>query len=362
MGTVVKRPRKDKTIAFLAKVSIMRNGQTHRENKTFDKKAAALAWIAEREEELSKPGEIGRAGADRKTLADAIDKYMLESVKKLGKSKKNCLLKLKTFAIAGKACEDITSQDIIALAADLGKTRKPQTVAVYLSHLSAVFAIAGPAWGFKLDEATILGAQKVARKIGIIKQSDKRDRRPTLEELDRILTAYGERSARRPDQMPMQKIIAFAIFSTRRQEEICNIAPGDVDHRHSRVLVRDMKHPGEKIGNDTWCDMPPQALAILDSMPLTNGRYFPYDPNAISKSFTLMCKVLDIKGLRFHDLRHDGVSRLFEMGRSIPQAATVSGHRSWESLKRYTHIRQSGDKYKGWPWLKILAKTTSKAA
>jgi hypothetical protein len=41
--------------------------------------------------------------------------------------------------------------------------------------------------------------------------------------------------------------------------------------------------------------------------------------------------------LHFHDLRHEGISRLFEMGRTIPQAASVSGHRSWASLQRYSH-------------------------
>jgi CheY-like chemotaxis protein len=40
-------------------------------------------------------------------------------------------------------------------------------------------------------------------------------------------------------------------------------------------------------------------------------------------------------GLHSHDLRHDGVSRLFEMGSTISQAASVSGQRSWSSLKRY---------------------------
>ena len=39
------------------------------------------------------------------------------------------------------------------------------------------------------------------------------------------------------------------------------------------------------------------------------------------------------------------------MGWTIPRVACVSGHRSWTSLKRYTHLRQVGDKYKDWPWL-----------
>jgi integrase len=54
--------------------------------------------------------------------------------------------------------------------------------------------------------------------------------------------------------------------------------------------------------------------------------------------------------LHFHDLRHEGISRLFEAGWDIPHVALVSGHRSWSSLQRYAHIRQRDDKYAGWRW------------
>jgi len=49
-------------------------------------------------------------------------------------------------------------------------------------------------------------------------------------------------------------------------------------------------------------------------------------------------------------MRHEGISRLFEMGWTIPQVASVSGHQSWQSLKRYSHLRHNGDKYAGWRW------------
>ncbi|MET3579963.1 hypothetical protein ABID19_002994 [Mesorhizobium robiniae] len=55
-------------------------------------------------------------------------------------------------------------------------------------------------------------------------------------------------------------------------------------------------------------------------------------------------------------MRHDGVSRLFELGFNIPKVASNSGHRSWTSLKRYTHLRQTGDKYDGWKWLTEVTK------
>ena len=159
---------------------------------------------------------------------------------------------------------------------------------------------------------------------------------------------FGRIHGHRPSSVPMQKIIAFAIYSTRRQEEITLLRWDDLDD--DRILVRDMKHPGDKKGNNVYCELTPEALAVVQSMPKNGERIFPYSTDAISAAFTRACKVLGIEDLRFHDLRHEGISRLFEIGRTIPQAAAVSGHRSWTSLKRYTHIRQTGDKYKNWKW------------
>lgn len=50
-----------------------------------------------------------------------------------------------------------------------------------------------------------------------------------------------------------------------------------------------------------------------------------------------MRKRAGIPDLRFHDLRHEAVSRLFEAGLSVPEVAMVSGHRTPAMLFRYTH-------------------------
>jgi integrase len=41
--------------------------------------------------------------------------------------------------------------------------------------------------------------------------------------------------------------------------------------------------------------------------------------------------------LRFHDLRHEAVSRFFEKGLNMPEVAAISGHRDPRMLMRYTH-------------------------
>lgn len=159
----------------------------------------------------------------------------------------------------------------------------------------------------------------------------------------------------------MCKLISFGIFSTRRQEEITRILWTDLDEPHSRILVRDLKHPGQNV----WCELVPEAMAIIKSMPQTHPEISPYTGEAISAAFTRACQFLEINKeetpdadcLVFHSLRHEGISRLFEMGRTIPLAASVSGHRTWNSLKRYTDIKETGDKYAGWKgWKRFATK------
>jgi integrase len=161
-------------------------------------------------------------------------------------------------------------------------------------------------WKYPLDRQAMDDALNVLRKMGIISKSDERDRRPTLDEIDKFMIHFGVVKKRRPGSIPMQKIIAFAIFSTRRQEEISRMAR--VDLEPGRILVRDMKHPGEKAGNDTWCDLVPEAERIIQSMPEVAPEIFPASADAISAAFTRACKLLGIDDLHFHDLRHDGIS------------------------------------------------------
>src|SRR6056297_2713262 len=348
MGAIIKRKRKDGSASWLAQIAVWRAGKTvWSENRTFELRSTAAAWIEKREKDLAKPGAlenlpIGETSRREVTLGDAIDKYVEDSAKAIGRTKAQVLKSIKEFDIANKLCAQIDSADIVAFAKEkLNTGVSPQTVANYLSHLSAVFTVAGPAWNYPLDERAMRNAMIVAKKLGLTQKSRHRDRRPKLDELDQLMAHFLDRTIRRPSSVPMHRVIAFAIFSTRRQEEITRIKWAD----------RDMENPGEKIGNDVWCDLPDPALAIIEAMPKHASQIFPYSTDAISAAFTRATQFLGIEDLRFHDLRHEGVSRLFEIGYNVPHAAAVSGHRSWTSLKRYTHLRQTGDKFAGWTWI-----------
>ena len=312
-------------MTYTAQIRIKRDGvQVYQESQTFARKQAAQA----REAELDQPGGIERANRVGATVKEMIERYVLEMEKAraLGKTK---LTTLK--AISESYLGQILVEYAVWRMGPEGGGVLPQTAGNDLAHLGAVLSIARPVWGYQVDPHAMGDARK-------------------------LLTHFQGILAYRPSSINMLKMTAFALFSTRRQEEITRIKWADLDEAGNRVLVRDMKNPGQKLGNDVWCHLPPEAMAIIQTMPKAVEEIFPYNAESISASWTRACKFLGIEDLHFHDLRHDGVSRLFEMDWDIPRVASVSGHRDWNSMRRYTHLRGRGDAYAGWPWLEVVLK------
>ena len=363
MATIRVRKRTNGSSSYTAQIRLIRDGaQVYQESQTFTRKQTAQAWIRKREAELDQPGAIERANREGATVKDMIERYVLEMEKAraLGKTKLATLKAISESYLGQINDQDLNCQILVEYAVwrmgSEGGGVLPQTTGNDLAHLGAVLSIARPARGYQVDPHAMGDARKVLRKLGYNMRSRERDRRPTLDELDMLLTHFQGILAYRPSSINMLKMTAFALFSTRRQEEITRIKWADLDEAGNRVLVRDMKNPGQKLGNDVWCHLPPEAMAIIQTMPKAVEEIFPYNAESISASWTRACKFLGIEDLHFHDLRHDGVSRLFEMDWDIPRVASVSGHRDWNSMRRYTHLRGRGDAYAGWPWLEVVLK------
>lgn len=85
--------------------------------------------------------------------------------------------------------------------------------------------------------------------------------------------------------------------------------------------------------------VPPAARAIIATLPRIDARILPYNGESVSASWDRACQRLGIEDLHFHDLRHEGICRLFESGLQIQEVSMISGHTSWTTLKRYTHLR-----------------------
>jgi integrase len=165
----------------------------------------------------------------------------------------------------------------------------------------------------------------------------RRKRRPTAEELKRLREHFKSRDRRAT--IPMQAIMDFAIASALRESEICRLEWRDNDKATRTGMVRDAKHPTTKEGNHRRFKYTPEAWALVTAQPQTSEYIFPYDPKSIGTAFTRACNLLGIQDLRFHDLRHEATSRLFERGYQIHEVAQFTLHDSWNELKRYTNLR-----------------------
>lgn len=255
MGTITTRKRKDKTTGFTAQIRINRVGlPVYQETQTFDRKQVAQAWIKKREAELTAPGAIERINRKTVSIKQMIDRYLdeYEKVRPLGKTKRATLTAISESWLGEVADSALTSQKLVEYAqwrmAKEGGGVQAQTIGNDLSHLGAVLSIAKPAWGYEVAPHAMSDARIVLRKLGMVSKSKERTRRPTKDELDALFTHFFEMQIRKPSSINMPKVLGFAIFSTRRQEEITRIRWNDLDEKRQAVLVRDMKNPGQKIG------------------------------------------------------------------------------------------------------------------
>jgi integrase len=81
----------------------------------------------------------------------------------------------------------------------------------------------------------------------------------------------------------------------------------------------------------------PRALEIIRDTPRVGDTVFVVSANAVRLAWERLKRRAGVSGLRFHDLRHEAVSRFFEKGLNMPEVAAISGHRDPRMLMRYTH-------------------------
>ena len=181
---------------------------------------------------------------------------------------------------------------------------------------------------------------------------NKRDRRPTISELEMLEAYFASQPRSITPRVPAWDIILFAIATCMRRGEITKIVWEDFDPIDRTIWIKDRKDPsGAHNRNDlvpllngtfNWHGEPVDPIAIMQRQPSSDarkGRVFPYNAHHLSEVFKTACDACGIEDLHFHDMRHEGVSRLFEDKRPMEEVSVVSGHRSWADLKRYTNLK-----------------------
>ena len=107
-------------------------------------------------------------------------------------------------------------------------------------------------------------------------------------------------------------------------------------------LKRRITHlPDTKNGESRTVALSTAAVRVLRALPRSlHGQVFPgLTTEAIKRSYIRAVRRAGIENLRFHDLRHEATTRLFEKGLNIMEVASITGHKGLRMLRRYTHLK-----------------------
>ena len=286
-------------------------------SKSFPKKALAEAWARQTEEKLFAEKVNGLAGYT--TVAEILDRYELEIMpRKRGANAESFRLPILRDGLGHYTLEELTAQRIVTFIDMRLQVVTGSTVRRELNILATAIHSAMHMWGIGLHENPVHRARQILKATKTLTPDNKRDRRPTEDELACILFHLP---------WEMAYLVAFAVETAMRRGEIVHMKPEDRDGNLLHI-------PETKTDTPRTIPLSTVARAILDDM----GGEFKYAESSISNMFQRACRKCGVTDLRFHDLRHEGVSRLIEAGLSISEVRLISGQ-SLETLQRYTHLK-----------------------
>ena len=341
MATITKWKNANGTMSYRALIRVKREGKIiASESRTFPRRAMAENWSRKRETEIKGEGSTRKLALKDITVGDVIHRYRAEYEQLSGwaRSKREHLRFLAKHDIGRVKVQDLTSQVLI----DHVRTRRqagtgPSTVMNDITWLKAAFSPMNVAWDLPFDMTVFEDALQFSRDQKLVRRSRRRTRRPTKDELSRLDKYFAQSDQNA--MIPMQECVKFALESSRRQAEITRLRWDDLIEKDLVIVVRDVKHPRTKKGNDLESKLTPEALEIIKRQPRTSELIFPYNPKSVGARFTRACRILGIQDLRFHDLRHEATSRLFERGYAIHEVAAFTLHLDWNNLRSYKHLK-----------------------
>ncbi|PRD17964.1 UNVERIFIED_CONTAM: rci [Trichonephila clavipes] len=338
MATLVKTP------AGTWKALIRKQGWPTT-SKVFRTKRDAEDWARRTEDEMVRGAFIQRSPSEKTTLAMALKRYLADvtptkkpTTQRAEHSKSKALIKhLGKYSLAAITPDIVAGYRDTRLAEPCRNgTTSNNTVRLELALLSHLFTVAMQEWGLGLTYNPVLAIRKPSPGQG-------RDRRLTPQEERKLMAAVDAHSN------PMLGwIVRIALETGMRSSEITSLRRSQVNLRARVVRLSDTKNDDARTVPLTLKATATLKVALDNPVrPLNTdlvffgepGRDDKRRPYAFTKVWTSLKTELGMPDLRFHDLRHEAISRLVEAGLSDQKVAAISGHRSMQMLKRYTHLR-----------------------
>lgn len=305
--------------------------------KTFEKKTDAEAWARDIENKMDRGIFQDRSEAEQTTVGDLIDRFETEFAPhhyRQREDKKEAW----RFQIA-RLKEELGDYSLAALDQKLvAKYRddrlkgignrpavKGSTVRKEIFMLSKVLGFGETECGIVLPRGNPI--DKVRKPA----EGKARDRRLTADEWVKV-----EAQCRRSRNIYLWPSVELAIETCSRQGELLALTWKHVDLKRKLVHFPETK-------NDEARSVPlsPRAVEILKALPRSiDGVVIPVQRMTLYHVFAAALKRAGINDYTFHLLRHEGLSRLAERGDfSVLEMSAVSGHKTLQMLKRYTHLQ-----------------------
>ena len=289
--------------------------------KTFAHKKDALIWANKIESEIDRGVYVDRSIAEQTLLDDLLDRYStdilpsLKSVKSEQSRIQHLRIHFGRFSLA-----QIKSQDL-AKYREMRLTQVgPQSVKHELGLLNRVLKIAHHEWGYTLPHGI--------PAVSLPKLPHGRERRLQGDEEAVLLNELKH--------IPLvQNIVCIAIETAMRRSEILNIESVHINIEQRLLII-----PVTKTNTPRTIPLSIRAIESINQlMSLFAGTHPRFRADSVTQSFSRACKRANIINLRFHDLRHEATSRLFEKGLNVMEVALITGHKSLSMLHRYTHLK-----------------------
>lgn len=306
-------------------VQIRRSG-SNSISKTFTRKSDAEEWARHIEVKADRNDLApSREEMAQHTVADILNRYKAEvTVKKKGKLQEDRIINYFLSQPLSELSLDLINESHICHFRDMRLAQvKPATYVREIAVLQNALEVARLEWRFPLRNNPVLGVKKP-------RFNNARDRRLEGDEQQKLLEACDGCLNKH-----IQPLIIFAIETGLRQSELLRIERAHVD-----INRRTLKVPTTKTGHPRAIPLTKTATQILSERLFTNHNFlFPITSSSLRQAWKRLIKRSGIKGLHFHDLRHEAITRFFEKGLTIPEVALISGHKDPRMLFRYTHLK-----------------------
>ena len=296
------------------------------ETKTFPTRDEAKIWARLIESEIDRGIYVSRYEAEHITFSELVHRYQ----KEVTPTKKSASREISRLKCLDKFFGEVTlariNSEMVAYFRDerLSLNLSGATVIKDLNTLSHIIDTAIKEWGLYIPQNPVKNIRKP-------RVNNSRSRRLSNGEEIILLAKCREHS------LMMESVVIFAIETAMRLGEIINLNWSDIDMERKIATLFHTKN-----GEVRQVPLSNAAIASVRTLPrhIASLKVF-WRWKAVSSFESSWQRVLaksEIKNFRFHDLRHEATSRLFEMNLNMMEVSTITGHKTLQMLKRYTHF------------------------